>query len=196
MKVAGKYRVYDVKVNGEPLDPTKTYKVASINYILQNGGDGFTMFAGSKILPIESMLDTQVLTNYIQNNLKGVVGSEYAAPQGRITITDTAPTVEPAPDQKTILKQFKTKVTSKKQKGAVKLTWKACTEVKGVKYQVYKSLKKSKGYKRVITTSKRTYTVKKLTKGKTYYFKVRAVKSVDGKNTYSKWSNVTYKKAA
>ena len=104
--------------------------------------------------------------------------------------------MEPAPDQKTILKQFKTKVTSKKQKGAVKLTWKACTEVKGVKYQVYKSLKKSKGYKRVITTSKRTYTVKKLTKGKTYYFKVRAVKSVDGKNTYSKWSNVTYKKAA
>ncbi len=182
IKVSGAYKVYDVKVNGEPLDPTKTYKVASINYILQNGGDGFTMFAGSKILPIASMLDTQVLTNYILNNLKGVVGSEYAAPQGRITITDTAPTVEPAPDQKTILKQFKTKVTSKKQKGAVKLTW--------------KSLKKSKGYKRAITTSKRTYTVKKLTKGKTYYFKVRAVKSIDGKNAYSKWSNITYKKVA
>lgn len=109
------------------------------------------MFKGSKVLQDEVMVDNQVLINYIQNNLKGVVGSEYAAPQGRITITDTVPTVEPAPDQKTILKQFKTKVTSKKQKGAVKLTWKACTEVKGVKYQVYISLKKSKGYKRVIT---------------------------------------------
>lgn len=200
VKVGGAYKVYDVKVNGEALDPTKTYTLASHNYMLKNGGDGFKMFKGSKVLQDEVMVDNQVLINYIQNNLKGVVGSEYAAPQGRIMITDTAPTVEPAPepapDQKTILKQFKTKVTSKKQKGAVKLTWKACTAVKGVKYQVYKSLKKAKGYKRVITTSKRTYTVKKLTKGKTYYFKVRAVKSIDGKNTYSKWSNVTYKKAA
>ena len=192
--MAGKYRVFDVKVNGEALDLAKTYTLASHNYMLKNGGDGFVMFKNNKILQDEVMIDNQVLINYIQNNLNGVVDSKYAEPQGRITITSTTELSDI--NQKIVLKQFKTKVTSKKLKGAVKLTWKASTEVKGVKYQVYRSLKKSKGFKKVITTSKRTYTAKKLTKGKTYYFKVRAIKTIGGKTVYSKWSNVTYKKVS
>lgn len=194
VKVAGKYRVFDVKVNGETLDLAKTYTLASHNYMLKNGGDGFVMFKNNKILQDEVMIDNQVLINYIQNNLKGVVDSSYAQAQGRINITSTTELSDI--NQTIALKQFKTKLTTKKQKGAVKLTWKACTEVKGVKYQVYKSLKKTKNFKKLTTTSKKTYTAKKLTKGKTYYFKVRAVKSIDGKNVYSKWSNVSYKKVS
>lgn len=194
VKVAGKYRVFDVKVNGETLDLAKTYTLASHNYMLKNGGDGFVMFKNNKILQDEVMIDNQVLINYIQNNLKGVVGSEYTQPQGRITITSTTELSDI--NQRIALKSFKTKLTTKKQKGAIKLSWKACTEVKGVTYQVYKSTKKSSGFKRAITTSKKTYTAKKLKKGKTYYFKVRAIKKIDGKTVYSKWSNVSYKKAA
>ena len=194
VKVAGKYRVFDVKVNGETLDLAKTYTLASHNYMLKNGGDGFVMFKNNKILQDEVMIDNQVLINYIQNNLKGVVGSEYTQPQGRITITSTTELSDI--NQRIALKSFKTKLTTKKQKGAIKLSWKACTEVKGVTYQVYKSMKKSSGFKRAITTSKKTYTAKKLKKGKTYYFKVRAIKKIDGKTVYSKWSNVSYKKAA
>ena len=44
VKVAGKYRGFDVKVNGETLDLAKTYTLASHNYMLKNGGDGFVMF--------------------------------------------------------------------------------------------------------------------------------------------------------
>ncbi len=194
VKVAGKYRVFDVKVNGETLDLAKTYTLASHNYMLKNGGDGFVMFKNNKILQDEVMIDNQVLINYIQNNLKGVVDSSYAQAQGRINITSTAELSDI--NQTIALKQFKTKLTTKKQKKSIKLSWKACTEVKGVKYQVYKSLKKTKNFKRLTTTSKKTYTAKKLTKGKTYYFKVRAVKSIDGKNVYSKWSNVSYKKVS
>ena len=194
VKVAGKYRVFDVKVNGETLDLAKTYTLASHNYMLKNGGDGFVMFKNNKILQDEVMIDNQVLINYIQNNLKGVVNDEYAQAQGRINITSTTELSDI--NQTIALKQFKTKLTTKKQKKSIKLSWKACTEVKGVKYQVYKSLKKTKNFKRLTTTSKKTYTAKKLTKGKTYYFKVRAVKNIGGKNVYSKWSNVSYKKVS
>ena len=194
VKVAGKYRVFDVKVNGETLDLAKTYTLASHNYMLKNGGDGFVMFKNNKILQDEVMIDNQVLINYIQNNLKGVVNDEYAQAQGRINITSTTELSDI--NQTIALKQFKTKLTTKKQKKSIKLSWKACTEVKGVKYQVYKSLKKTKNFKRLTTTSKKTYTAKKLTKGKTYYFKVRAVKNIGGKNIYSKWSNVSYKKVS
>lgn len=194
VKVAGKYRVFDVKVNGETLDLAKTYTLASHNYMLKNGGDGFVMFKNNKILQDEVMIDNQVLINYIQNNLKGVVDSSYAQAQGRINITSTTELSDI--NQAIALKQFKTKLTTKKQKKSIKLSWKACTEVKGVKYQVYKSLKKTKNFKRLTTTSKKSYTAKKLTKGKTYYFKVRAVKNIGGKNVYSKWSNVSYKKVS
>lgn len=37
VKVGGAYKVYDVKVNGEALDPAKTYTLASHNYMLKNG---------------------------------------------------------------------------------------------------------------------------------------------------------------
>lgn len=194
VKVAGKYRVFDVKVNGETLDLAKTYTLASHNYMLKNGGDGFVMFKNNKILQDEVMIDNQVLINYIQNNLKGVVNDEYAQAQGRINITSTTELSDI--NQTIALKQFKTKLTTKKQKKSIKLSWKACTEVKGVKYQVYKSLKKTKNFKRLTTTSKKSYTAKKLTKGKTYYFKVRAVKNIGGKNVYSNWSNVSYKKVS
>jgi 2',3'-cyclic-nucleotide 2'-phosphodiesterase (5'-nucleotidase family) len=42
-------RVSDVRVNGAPLDPDKTYTVAIADYML-NGGDGYGMFAGYPVL--------------------------------------------------------------------------------------------------------------------------------------------------
>ena len=42
-------RVRDVRVNGEPLDPGRTYTVAVLDFILK-GGDGYTMFAGQRVL--------------------------------------------------------------------------------------------------------------------------------------------------
>ncbi|MBW3624227.1 MAG: nucleoside hydrolase [Armatimonadetes bacterium] len=41
-------RVRDVRVNGQPLDPNRTYKVALTDYMLK-GGDGYTMFEGGKV---------------------------------------------------------------------------------------------------------------------------------------------------
>ena len=88
VEVSGERRVKDVKVGGEDIDPAKTYTMASHNYMLKSGGDGFNMFINDKLLQDEVMLDNQVLITYITENLGGVIGEEYAEPygQGRITI--------------------------------------------------------------------------------------------------------------
>jgi len=86
--VSGEYRVKDIMVGGKPIDLAKTYTVACHSYWLTNYGDGMTMFKGCQTIPEkhEKYVDNYMLSLYIKNNLKGVIGSQYAAPQGRITI--------------------------------------------------------------------------------------------------------------
>ena len=90
VEVEGERRVKDVTVGGEPLDPEKTYTLASHNYKLKNCGDGYSMFADNLFLQDSVMIDNQVLINYIVDVLGGTVGEEYADPygQGRITIIE------------------------------------------------------------------------------------------------------------
>lgn len=87
VSVDGERRVFDVKVGGQAIDATKTYKVASHGYMLLEGGDGLTMFRDNKVLQENVILDNQALINYITNDLKGVVGERYAnaTGEGRIT---------------------------------------------------------------------------------------------------------------
>ena len=79
-------RVRNVIVGGEPLDPAKTYTLASTDYQLLNGGDGYTMYDGANILQNAVKLDNQVLIDYITGTLGGSVGAGYENPygQGRI----------------------------------------------------------------------------------------------------------------
>ena len=90
VSVDGDYRVKDVTVGGEPLDLEKTYTLASHNYMLKNGGDGYTMFMDNTLLQDSVMIDNQVLINYIVEKLGGTVGNDYSDPygQGRITIIE------------------------------------------------------------------------------------------------------------
>ncbi len=90
VKVAGGYRVKDVKVGGEALNLNKTYTLASHNYMLLNGGDGINMFRDNEIVVQPVMLDNQILISYIQNYLNGIVGDTYSNPygQGRIQIKE------------------------------------------------------------------------------------------------------------
>ena len=90
VSVEGERRVKDVTIGGEPLDPEKTYTLASHNYKLKDCGDGYSMFADNVFLQDSVMIDNQVLINYIVDVLGGTVGEEYADPygQGRITIIE------------------------------------------------------------------------------------------------------------
>ena len=96
VSVSGARRVSDVQVlNSEtntyaPIDAKATYTLASHNYMLKDGGDGYAMFGADniKILKDEVMVDNEVLINYIKDELGGKVGEAYANPtgDGRITI--------------------------------------------------------------------------------------------------------------
>lgn len=55
---------------------------------------------------------------------------------------------------------------------SIKLTWNEGNNVAG--YIIYRSTNKSSGYKKIATTVLNSYTDKGLTKGKTYYYKVRS----------------------
>ncbi len=72
--------------------------------------------------------------------------------------------------------------------GNVTLTWKKVTGATG--YEVYRSTSKSSGYSLKKTTSDTTWSNKRLTGGKTYYYKVRAYKKVNGKKIYGDYSSV------
>ncbi len=57
-------------------------------------------------------------------------------------------------------------------------------------YEFYMSSFKNGMYKKTADTKKLKYTKKRLEKGKTYYFKVRAYKTVNGQKVYSSYSAV------
>lgn len=79
----------------------------------------------------------------------------------------------------------------KVKKNTATITWKKNAEVTG--YEVFRSLKKKSGYKKVSTLSKNTKTKfvnKKLKKGKKYFYKVRTFTKVNGKKYYGKYTAV------
>lgn len=94
--VTGEYRVRDVLVDGEPLDVNKEYILVSHTFLITDGGDGLTMFKNDEAVLLD--LDNVALIEYLQYDLNGVIGDEYAneAGQGRILIKD-GPDVNPTP---------------------------------------------------------------------------------------------------
>lgn len=74
---------------------------------------------------------------------------------------------------------------------SVRLIWKKTLGYSG--YEIYRSTKKTSGYKLIKSISNVetvTYINKNLTKGKTYYYKVRAYVMNEGEKVYSKYSAV------
>ncbi len=91
VSVEGEYRVQDVQVLQEDetwadLELDKTYTVASHNFIMEEAGEGMNMFLEDEFLIQEGISDFQVLINYVQDYLGGVIGSEYEKVQDRITV--------------------------------------------------------------------------------------------------------------
>lgn len=78
------------------------------------------------------------------------------------------------------------KVTPKST-SSVELKW---TDAKVGGYYVYRSTSKTGTYKKVASVLTNSYTDKGLTKGKTYYYKLVAYTSADGKNILSSYSAV------
>lgn len=80
---------------------------------------------------------------------------------------------------------------SKAKSGAAKITWGKSTGATG--YEVFMATSSSGKYTKIATITKAStvsYTKSGLTAGKTYYFKVRAYTTVNGKKIYSSYTKV------
>ncbi|MDR0520084.1 MAG: fibronectin type III domain-containing protein [Clostridiales Family XIII bacterium] len=147
--------------------------------------------------------------SYDSLKAKGVLQTETAAqpdtPPTDIPSTDTPPAVTPQPPQ-TAAPQPPTSaqdtaaaakvgkpsgIKLKAGKGLFKLSWKKA-DVTGyqIQYTTDKKFKKGVKAKTIAKGAAVSYTVKKLKKGKVYYVKIRAYKTVDGTKIYSPFSKV------
>lgn len=87
------------------------------------------------------------------------------------------------------LKKLNTPSVKKASSKYVKITWNNIPGESG--YQIARSKNKTKNFAVVKTVSSKYKTVKvKATKKKTYYYKIRAYKTVNGEKVYGPWSSV------
>ena len=71
-------------VNGKPFDPAATYAVVTNNFCAAGGDTYYAFAAASSQFDTGRPLD-EVVMDYVTEKLGGVIGLDYAEPQGRIT---------------------------------------------------------------------------------------------------------------
>ena len=81
--ISGDRRISEVFVNGEPLDPAKTYKVISVDYVLLENGDGH-LFKGAKLIEPAFALSYEIFGDYVYQF--ETMPEKYKTSQGRIKI--------------------------------------------------------------------------------------------------------------
>ena len=84
-------RITIKSVNGKAFDPNATYAVITNNFMAA-GGDTYYAFAAAKEQFDTGLPLDEILMEYIATELNGVVGEQYAKPQGRLTIVNNPKT--------------------------------------------------------------------------------------------------------
>lgn len=87
-----------------------------------------------------------------------------------------------------VTKLYKPTVTLKSSKSNVNMSWKKVN--RATKYKIYRATSKNGKYHYIGYSNKTTYTDKKLTKKKTYYYKVKAVRTDNKKDYYGYYSTI------
>ena len=101
-------RVRRAKLHGKAIDPQAAYTLVCHSYYLVEGGGSYSMLCKNPVTLLG--LDNDALMEYVQLNLRGVIGQQYAnaTGQGRIATqvgpdpdpdTDPDPTPKPEPEQ-------------------------------------------------------------------------------------------------
>ncbi len=109
--------------------------------------------------------------------------------------------VKPA-DNKRIIKGVKnTEIeleTTVNKDGNIVIKWKKSKGYRVDSFEILRAVKKNGKYSKIYTTksgkASRIVNAKNLKDGKRYYYKVRGVRTIDGKKYYTEWSNIESKK--
>lgn len=140
-----------------------------------------------------SFLPDFAITVYGKGQQDGIIKDDKET--GDKTLIETDNKGKKEKNKKPTIKKVTLKSVKKASAKTLKITWKKAGNVSG--YKLYRKAGKGK-YKQIAIIkgkSKTTYRDKKIKKGKTYSYKVRAYKTVNGKTYYGKYSNVKKKKS-
>ena len=88
-------RVTINSVNGKPFDPAANYTVV-VNSFQAEGGDTYYALTQGSFVHDTAIVDADALISYV-DAMNGVIGEEYAEPQGRIKIVDDASAIPEKP---------------------------------------------------------------------------------------------------
>ncbi|MBR3910062.1 MAG: 5'-nucleotidase C-terminal domain-containing protein, partial [Anaerotignum sp.] len=88
-------RVTINSVNGKPFDPAANYTVV-VNSFQAEGGDTYYALTQGSFTHDTAIVDADALISYV-DAMNGVIGEEYAEPQGRITIVNDASAIPEKP---------------------------------------------------------------------------------------------------
>ena len=87
-----------------------------------------------------------------------------------------------------------TNVTAASESDGVKLGWKAVSGASG--YEIYRASGSSDNYTKVGSATSNSFKDKNVANGVTYYYKVRAYKTVEGSKIYGSFSTLGYSRSA
>ena len=173
--------------------------------VTDEGGNASLSYSGSNltITAKDGYEITDVLVNGVS---KGAVAEITGLKTGDKVEVKTAKKAEPteptdpaADNNAKLIKGVENTTIVLKSKltknGNVLLTWTKSKGYKVDKFEIYRSVKRSSGYgKAAFFTTKdgswsKYLNTKNLKAGKTYYYKVRGVRTIDGQKYYTQWSN-------
>ena len=104
-------RVTIDSINGQAFDAKATYAVITNNF-LAAGGDTYYAFASASAQFDTGIPLDEALMDYITTELKGTIGEQYKAPQGRVSYTEPFTDVTAGVYHDAIMWAYKSKITT------------------------------------------------------------------------------------
>jgi C1A family cysteine protease/fibronectin type 3 domain-containing protein len=166
-----------------------SYNSTKISWGTVSGASGYQIFRAVSYFGTYSLIKTTSYLSYLNTGLTAGRTYYYKVRAYRIIGTSkvysnnsVVVSARPIPSVPANLKAAR--VSSSR----IKLTWRAVSGAYG--YQIYRSTSRTGTYSLIKTTSYLYYTNTRLTRGRTYYYKVRAYRTVGRTRVYSNWAYI------
>lgn len=168
------------------------YDSITLKWNSVTGADSYNVYRAASKTGKYSKIGTTESTSYKDTGL--TTGKYYYYKVKAACITGSTTTYSVASSYK-YTKPIPSKpavTVSKNAYTSLKISWNAIDGATG--YKIYRATSKTGKYSYIKTTTSTSYINKSLITGKTYYYKVRAYKTVSGSNVYSYYSTYKYAK--
>lgn len=174
--------------------------------VTDDGGDAKLSYNGRTltIAAKDGYEITDVLVNGVSKGAVTELTGLRTSDKVEVKTAKKAEPADPAADKNAkLIKGVENTTIALKSKltknGKVLLTWTKSKGYKVDRFEIYRSVKKSSGYgrKAFFTTKDGSWSkylnTKALKTGKTYYYKLRGVRVIDGQKYYTQWSNKAWR---